>query len=98
MTEAYKLLKSFQNKLKQVHISEVNTASQHDPISYAAKLAFQEVAPLIPPGIPTIIESRVAQSEISQEIFRAKEALPDFAPILTSPGHFRGTGTAVSRF
>ncbi len=98
MTEAYELLKNFQNRLKQVHISEVNTASQHDPISYAAKVAFREVAPLIPPGIPMIIESRVAQSDISQEIVRAKEALPEFAPILTSPRHFKGAGTAVLFF
>ena len=85
MTEAYKLLKNFQSRLKQVHISEVNTSSQHDPISYAAKLAFQEVASLIPLGIPMIIESRVAQSEINQEILRATEALPEFGPVLTSP-------------
>ncbi len=44
MTEAYRMLKKFQHRLKQIHISEVNTASQHDPISYAAKVAFQEVA------------------------------------------------------
>jgi Xylose isomerase-like TIM barrel len=98
MTEAYKLLKNFQNRLKQIHISEVNTSSQHDPISYAAKLAFQEVASLIPVSIPVIIESRVAQSQISQEIVRATEALPEFGPVLTSHGPLRYTGTAIPRF
>lgn len=97
MTEAYKLLKTFQNRLKQIHVSEVNTSSQHDPISYAAKLAFQEVASLIPLGIPMIIESRVAQSEINQEILRATEALPEFGPVLTSARGVRGTAAAIPR-
>lgn len=79
MTESYRLLQTFQGKLRQIHISEVNTASQHDPISYAAKLAFLEVASLVPATLPIIIESRVAQSEIRQEIVRAAEALPEFS-------------------
>jgi hypothetical protein len=98
MTEAYKLLKTFQSKLKQIHISEVNTASQHDSISYGAKLAFQEVASLIPAGIPIIIESRVARSEIGHEIRRAAEALPEFVPTAASARRFRSTITAVSHF
>jgi len=95
MTEAYKLLKTFQSRLKQIHISEVNTASQHDPISYAAKLAFQEVASLISPDIPVIIESRVVPSEIRQEIHRAIEALPGLDPILASCKDLRGRNSAV---
>jgi hypothetical protein len=78
MTEAYKILKRFGNRLKQVHVSEVNTSSQHDPISYAAKIAFHEVAHLIPSNIPVIIESRVTQPEIRREIWRVAEALPEF--------------------
>ncbi len=97
MTEAYRMLKTFQRKLKQIHVSEVNTASQHDPISYAAKIAFQEVACLIPSNIPVIIESRVTQPEISQEIARVAEALPEFTPVLTSPKPFRSSRTAVPR-
>jgi hypothetical protein len=97
MTEAYKLLKTFQSRLKQIHISEVNTASQHDPISYAAKLAFQEVASLISSDIPIIVESRVAPHEISQEIHRAIEALPELTPVLASCRQFRGAGTSLSR-
>jgi hypothetical protein len=86
MTEAYRILKSFQHRLKQIHVSEVNTASRHDPVSYAAKIAFQEVAYLIPSNVPVIIESRVNQAEIGREICRVTEALPDHSwlPLLAN--------------
>jgi sugar phosphate isomerase/epimerase len=64
MTEAYKILKKFGARLKQVHVSEVNTTNRHDPISYAANIAFHEAAHLIPSNIAALIESRVTQPEI----------------------------------
>jgi len=48
MTEAYLILREFGSKLRQIHVSEVNTASKHDPLSYASIMAFQDVAHLIP--------------------------------------------------
>lgn len=96
MTEAYRLLKHFQSRLKQIHISEVNTASQHDPISYAAKIDFQEVASLIPRDIPIIIESRVTQSEIGNEISRAAEAIPNFAGIMSEQRLSRRASSVMS--
>jgi predicted transcriptional regulator of viral defense system len=89
MTEAYKILKKFGNRMKQVHVSEVNTSSQHDPISYAAKIAFHEVAHLIPSNIPVIIESRVTQPEISREIYRVAEALPEYEGLSVAGGRHR---------
>ncbi|HYZ83199.1 MAG TPA: hypothetical protein VE621_02285, partial [Bryobacteraceae bacterium] len=59
MTEAYLILKDFGSKLQQVHISEVNTASKHDPLSYASIMAFQDVAHLIPGDVPIILETPV---------------------------------------
>lgn len=81
MTEAYKILKTFQHKIRQIHVSEVNTASQHDPISFAARIAFREVASLIPSRVPVIIESRVTQPEINREICSVAEALPEYPPV-----------------
>jgi hypothetical protein len=75
MTESFLILSTFAERLVQVHISEVNSASQHDSISYGAKLAFQQVARMIPQAVPIIIESRVSASEISAEAARAIEAL-----------------------
>jgi hypothetical protein len=80
MTEAYRMLRSFQGKLKQVHVSEVNTSSQHDPVSYSAQISFREVSGLIPSNTPLIIESRVSGNAIAQEIRRVREALPEPVP------------------
>jgi hypothetical protein len=76
MTEAYLILREFGSKLRQVHVSEVNTRSKHDPLSYASILAYQEVAHLVPPNVPLILETPVAESQIAAEIAKAREALP----------------------
>jgi len=53
MTEAYLILRDFGNRVAEVHLSEVNAASKHEPISYGATLAYQQVASLIPETIPS---------------------------------------------
>jgi hypothetical protein len=75
MTEAFLILSRFREKLIEVHISEVNSASQHDPISHGAKIAFQQIASMIPEWIPVIIESRVTSAQIVIEASRAIDAL-----------------------
>lgn len=75
MTEAFLILSQFQDKLVQVHVSEVNSSSQHDPISYGAKIAFQQIAAMIPNNVPLIIESRVSSDQMASEIQIASEAL-----------------------
>lgn len=75
MTEAFLILTSFQERLVEVHISEVNSESQHDPISYGAKLSFQQVADLINKSVPIIVESRVPSDAISREVQNAIDAL-----------------------
>jgi len=75
MTEAYFILKRFGKRLRQVHVSEVNTRSKHDCLSYASILAFQEVASMIPEDIPVILETPVPEDQIEFEMERAREAL-----------------------
>jgi hypothetical protein len=77
MTEAVLLLRAFAGRLGEVHISEVNTASRHDPISPNAAKAFQAVARYIPEKIPIILEPLIdqGQSRIETEIKRARNAL-----------------------
>jgi hypothetical protein len=72
MAESYRILEAYGSRLTQLHVSEVNSASQHDPISYATKLGFQSIAHLIPSCVPL-------QSEISKEIDAVLESLPLFA-------------------
>lgn len=77
MTEARLILESFVSRLAQVHISEVNTSSCHDPISTHAISAFRSVAELIPEGVPIILETLIdkGQSDPATEIARARAAL-----------------------
>jgi hypothetical protein len=75
MSEAWAILQRFRNRIKQLHVSEVNTQSKHDPISLESILAFQKVSHLLPADVPIILESRVEESEINEEIETALDAL-----------------------
>lgn len=76
MTEAYLILTTYRDRLQQVHLSEVNTRSKHDPLSITSILAFQEMADLIPSEIPIILETPVPEDQIMSEIEKATKALP----------------------
>jgi hypothetical protein len=76
MTETYVMLREFGSKLLQVHVSEVNTGSKHDPLSFTSILAYQEVAHLIPPKVPLILETPVAEDQMEAEIAKVRKALP----------------------
>jgi hypothetical protein len=88
MTEAYRILDQHGHRLRQVHLSEVNTASHHDPISRYAILAFQKVAGLIPPNIPIILETLIdcGQSNVRTEIRNAELALTELPDLIASVG------------
>jgi hypothetical protein len=77
MTESVLILREFEHRLAEVHISEVNTSSRHDPISTSAARAFQSVSKYIPDNVPVIIESLIdeGQSDIPTERESAQEAL-----------------------
>lgn len=74
MTEAALLLNSYGDRLLEIHMSEVNTASRHDPISYNAVAAFASVADQIPESVPIILETLIdqGQSDIQTEMERAR--------------------------
>jgi hypothetical protein len=75
MNEAYAILSQFRRKLKQIHLSEVNSKSTHDPLSGAAIRAMEQISHLIPENVPIILESVVAENEVETEINRARLAL-----------------------
>jgi hypothetical protein len=76
MTEATLLLNAFGDRLVEVHMSEVNTASRHDPISPNAVTAFSAVAEFIPEDVPIILESLIdhGQSDVQTELQQAHNA------------------------
>jgi sugar phosphate isomerase/epimerase len=81
MTEAYRILTAFGDRIGQVHISEVNSQSKHDRISLYALAAFRHVADLVPADVPIIVESQVAPERIASELTRALESLTPLARI-----------------
>lgn len=83
MTDAYFLLKEFESRIVQIHISEVNTTSHHDPLSWGAVFSFQKIAHWIPPHVPIIVESVVPEDKIKAQVEMAREAVkPVRAPVL----------------
>jgi len=76
MAEAGTILRQFRDRLRLIHISEVNSQSKHDPLSLSAVLAFQKVTHLIPDNVPVIIESRVTEDQIEREVETVGELLP----------------------
>jgi hypothetical protein len=75
MNESLSILKQFGSRLRQLHVSEVNSQSQHDPLSDASIGAFRRIANLIPQGVPIVLESRVQVHEITLEVQKAHRAL-----------------------
>lgn len=75
MSVALEILEYFGTRLHQLHVSEVNTNSQHDRLTFESKLAFQKVSPLIPESIPVILESRVTPERVHEEVANCIDAL-----------------------
>jgi hypothetical protein len=76
MTEAHLILRDFGSRLAQVHVSEVNSRSKHDVLSYCSILAFRQVAQLILEGVPLVLETPVEEDEMESEMAKVREALP----------------------
>jgi sugar phosphate isomerase/epimerase len=75
MTEAFRILKHFGNRICQVHISEVTTTSRHTRVSKSAVADYQRVAAMIPQHVPLIVEAQVSPGDLSQELDTARQAL-----------------------
>lgn len=75
MSQAATILRRHGDRLRQVHISEVNSRSGHDPISYTAMRAYRNVAHMIPVDIPIVLETVVAEQDIAAQLLLAVEAL-----------------------
>lgn len=83
MNEAYLILHQGQVELRQVHISEVNSFSRHEPLSSGAIEASRRIANLVPEHVPIILETLIdqGQSTMEEELHRASEALTSLLPV-----------------
>lgn len=75
MGVAIGMLKRFQSRLRQVHMSEVDPNGRHIPIGFLAESGFRRVAKLIPDDCPVILESMVLEEDIAKEIEIARHIL-----------------------
>ncbi|HLZ91381.1 MAG TPA: hypothetical protein VKQ28_06670 [Candidatus Acidoferrum sp.] len=76
MSEAVLILERFGDRLGQLHISDVNARSTHDPLTAAAILAFRRISHLIPDHIPVVLESPVSEDRVEIELASSRDALP----------------------
>jgi len=79
MTETRKMLRRYGDRLRQVHISEINAEGHHGRLSLATILASQTIASMIGQDIPIIIESMIPVAEIRREIEAVRDALKQSA-------------------
>jgi hypothetical protein len=68
MGEAGLLLRRYNSRLKQVHMSEVNSRSKHEAISFTAMRSFRKVADLISPDVPIILETVIPEDQILEQL------------------------------
>jgi len=68
MTEAYRLLRRFTTRIRQIHFSEVSSGSRHSPVSIAGLRAYEQIASEVPDGVPVIIESPASVDEAAIEV------------------------------
>ena len=73
MQEAKLFLSEFRDRLRQVHMSYVNTQSKHERLNRASTIAFQRVAHQIDASVPVILETPIQESEVEQEIDLAEK-------------------------
>jgi hypothetical protein len=98
MTEAYRLLRAFRDRLAWMHISEVSShTSRHERISFASQFAFRQVAALIPKKVPVIIESRLDDRADADGIRAESEAAERSLPIQSNEeADFQDTDLSTS--
>ena len=90
LSVAVELLLTYADRLAEIHISEVDAASRHVPISTMAMKSFQRIASLIPKNTPVIIESSITSELLDEEIGMALASLGDgvvSSALVSSSGH-----------
>ena len=72
MQEAETFLQCFRDRLRQVHMSYVNSQSRHERLNHESVMAFRRVAELIKDSIPVILETPVSTQSIYEEVSAAE--------------------------
>ena len=72
MQEAETILRIYHRRLRQVHMSYVNSQSRHERLNYGSILAFRRVAHWLSDTVPIILETPVDSSQVEEEIAAAR--------------------------
>lgn len=75
MSEARRMLRRFGERLRQLHISEIDAQGHHHKVTLATILATHSIASLIRPQVPAIIESQIPPKDMAKELTAVKQAL-----------------------
>jgi len=75
MLEAKAILLSHGQRIKQLHVSDVNSQCGHEPLNMVAESAFARVVHLIPKDIPVIMETPVSEQWVESQMRRAQHVL-----------------------
>lgn len=73
MQEAETLLECFHGRLRQIHMSYVNSKSGHERLNFESIRAFQRVAHWLSEGTPIILETPVESADVDDEIKSAEK-------------------------
>jgi len=80
LTEAWRLLDAFDERMRQIHLSHVNLQSRHERISIPVLNAFKELFPELPRDAHVILESICSQpAEVRRELELANRVLQEAA-------------------
>lgn len=71
MQEAEKFLQLFRDRLRQVHMSYVNSSCRHERLNRESLLAFGQVAHWFDDSTPIILETPVQENDVVEELGRA---------------------------
>ena len=75
MLEANRILTWFGDRVKQFHVSEVNSKSIHEPLSLQGIWAYRSFAKWLNKNIPVILETPVDEGDLDKEIEKAQWAI-----------------------
>lgn len=72
MVEAYRIIQRHGARIRQLHLSDVDSSSKHHPLNIPALTCFMRVAPLLNRSAPVILESPVPCSEVHSQLMLAQ--------------------------
>lgn len=77
MFEARMMINHFKSRIKQIHLSDVNSKSKHEALNYESYISYSRLSPLIPTEIPIIIESPTRDHKLNSTLQNAEFVLED---------------------